>query len=150
MFEVPLSFKPHTFKKDKATEAEMVDWVKNSPLNHHFKEVKARQPDRPPLPLDKGHLGLMLASGKLNGVVEGGPRGVHVVRGSSHKVQYHNTEASSSEMNPETGAVTTKDVLSEKPVTVIRCVDDRGIIWTHSNNPAEAMEADEAREFDDI
>jgi hypothetical protein len=46
--------------------------------------------------------------------------------------------------------VTTKDVLSEKPVTVIRCVDDRGIIWTHSNNPAEAMEADEAREFDDI
>jgi hypothetical protein len=149
VLEVPLSFKPHTFKKDKATEAEMVDWVKNSPLNHHFKEVKVRQPDRPPLPLDKGHLGLMLASGKLNGVVEG-PHGCHVVRGSSHKVQYHNVEASTSEMNPETGAVTTKDVLSEKPVTVIRCVDDRGIIWTHSNNPAEAMEADEAREFDDI
>ena len=139
VFQIPRAWKPNTFKKYKATEEEMVAWVKESPLNKHLEEVTARQPDQPPLPLDKGHLGLMLASGKLNGVVEG-PNGVHIVRGSSHKVEYHNTEASTSEVNPETGAVSTKDVFSEKPVTVIRCVDYRGTIWTHSNNESKADE----------
>jgi hypothetical protein len=88
----------------------------------------------------------MLASGKLNGVVEG-PNGVHIVRGSSHKVEYHNKEASTSEVNPDTGAVATKDVFSERPVTVIRCVDYRGIVWTHSNSPEEDVLAADAKEF---
>ena len=50
---------------------------------------------RPPLPLDRGHLGLILASGILDGVVES-PHGPHVVRGSSKKVEYYNKEASDS------------------------------------------------------
>ena len=147
MFEIPRAWKPHSFKKDKATEEETIEWVKTSPLNRHLLEVIPRQPDQPPLPLDKGHLGLMLASGKLNGLVEG-PRGVHVVRGSSHKVEFHNKEQSTSEVNPDSGSVTTKDVFSEKPVTVIRCVDYRGIIWTHSNDPDEDILGTDAKEFE--
>jgi hypothetical protein len=104
---------------------------------------------RPPLPLDKGHLGLILASGMLDGVVVG-PHGPHVVRGSSMKVEYHNKEASTSEMNPDTGAVTTKDVYSQRMVTVIRCVGEDGVIYTHSNAPKERDEDDDAVDTDDL
>jgi hypothetical protein len=138
-FEIPNCWKPNSFKKISFTDEELVAEVQGSPLGRHLKEVIPREPDAPPLPLDKGHLGLMLASGKLDGPVEG-PHGVHIVRGSSMKVEYHNREASSSEQNPETGAVTTKDVFSERPVTVIRCVDHRGVIWSHSNNPQDKPE----------
>jgi hypothetical protein len=143
-FEVPPCWRPNTFKKITLTDDELVAEVGKSPLNRHLLEVTPREPDAPPLPLDKGHLGLMLASGKLDGPVEG-PRGVHIVRGSSHKVEYHNKEASTSEENPDTGAVTTRDVFSQRPVTVIRCVDHRGVIWTHSNEPDEKALEDDAR-----
>ena len=90
----------------------------------------------------------MLASGKLNGVVIG-PHGPHIVRGSSHKVEYHNKEQSTSEVNPDSGAVTTKKrCFPSRPVTVIRCVDHRAVIWTHSNEPAEDLLGLDAKEFD--
>ena len=79
---------------------------------------------------------MILASGMLDGPVEG-PHGVHVVRGSSEKYEYHNKEASESTENAETGAVTTKDVYSERMITTIRCVDHNGVIYTHSNAPEE-------------
>jgi predicted RNA methylase len=132
-WEVPLAWKPHTFKKTMFTDEELLSVIDESPLNRILEEVQIQPPARPPLPLDKGHLGLILASGMLDGVVEG-PHGVHVVRGSSHKIKYHNVAASSSEANPETGAVTTKDVFSERPVTVIRCAEQNGNIATFSND----------------
>lgn len=135
-WEIPRTWKPHTFKKTMFTDAELVHEVTSSPLGKLLKEVRIPPPVAPPLPLDKGHLGLILASGMLDGTVEG-PHGVHVVRGSSHKVEYHNKEASSSEANPDTGAVTTKDVFSERMVTVIRVVGDDGKIMTFSNEPKE-------------
>lgn len=138
VFEIPLGWKPNTWKKTEFTDEELVKAVEDSPLNQHLREVVERPPDRPPLPLDKGHLGLMLASGKLDGRVDG-PFGTHVVRGGSRKVEYHNKEASQSTENPDTGAVTTKDVFSERPVTEIRLVDQRGIIWSHSNQPAKEV-----------
>ena len=133
-WEIPSTARPSTFKKTAFTESELVAAVAASPLNALLREVKIPPPLSPPLPLDKGHLGLILASGMLNGIVEG-PHGVHVVRGSSHKVEYHNREASTSEENPETGAVTTKDVFSQRMVTVIRCVEQDGTIVTFSNEP---------------
>jgi predicted RNA methylase len=144
-FEVPPAWRPNTFKKISFTDEELEAEVKNSPLNRHLKEVILSPPSEPPLPLDKGHLGLILASGMLNGPVLG-PHGVHIVRGSSHKKEYLNMEASGSTENPETGAVTTKDVFSEKPITVIRIVDDRGIIWGYSNEPDEATLDDDEDE----
>lgn len=83
----------------------------------------------------------------LDGVVDG-PHGVHVVRGSSHKKEYHNKEASKSEEDPETGVVTTKDVYSERLVTVIRCVEQDGVIYTHSSDAGETAEADGDAEVD--
>ena len=82
----------------------------------------------------------------LDGVVEG-PHGPHVVRGSSTKIEYHNKEQSKSEANPDTGAVTTKDVFSQRMVTIIRAVSEDGAIKTFSNEVKE--EADEDLEGDD-
>ena len=140
-WEIPPSWRPSTFKKTAFTADELDAAIAASPLNKLLKEVAIPPPNAPPLPLDRGHLGLILASGMLDGVVEG-PHGVHVVRGSSHKVEYHNREASSSDENPETGAVTTKDVYSERMVTVIRCVEQDGVIVTFSNQPKEETEDD--------
>jgi predicted RNA methylase len=140
-WEIPPSWKPSTFKKTAFTDDELDAAIATSPLSKLLREVAIPPPNAPPLPLDRGHLGLILASGMLDGVVEG-PHGVHVVRGSSHKVEYHNREASSSDENPETGAVTTRDVFSQRMVTVIRCVEQNGVIVTFSNQPKEETEDD--------
>jgi predicted RNA methylase len=147
-WEVPHSRGPHVFKKTMFTDDELIQAIEASPLNGHLKEVNVSPPHAPPLPLDKGHLGLILASGMLDGVVEG-PHGVHVVRGSSHKVEFHNKEASDSTMNPETGAVTTKDVFSQRMVTIIRVVEQNGKIRTFSNEPIESVEHDPEPEGDE-
>lgn len=64
-------------------------------------------------------------------------------KGSSFKVEYHNKQASTSEENPDTGAVTTKDVYSQRMVTVIRAVADEGEIRSFSNEPpAEEEQAE--------
>ena len=138
-WEIPHTWRPHIFRKIAFTEIELDELIAGSPLNRMLDEVPIPPPKAPPLPLDKGHLGLILASGMLDGVVEG-PHGVHVVRGSSHKVEYHNKEASTSEANPDTGAVTTKDVFSQRMVTVIRVVEQNGEIRTFSNEPKEEQE----------
>jgi hypothetical protein len=138
------AWKPGTFKKTSLTEEELAAALEGSPLVRHLQEVKPIPVARPPLPLDKGHLGLILASGMLDGVVNT-PHGPHVVRGSSTKVEYRNKAASSSTMNPETDAVTTKTVFSEKPVTIIRCVTGDGELYSFSNAPAKE-EAEEVTE----
>jgi predicted RNA methylase len=136
-------WKPGTFKKVSMTEDELIAALEDSPLKKHLMEVKPLPVARPPLPLDKGHLGLILASGMLDGVVNT-PFGPHVVRGSSTKVEYRNNEASCSTMNPETGAVTTKTVFSEKPVTIIRCVTRGGELYTFSNTPPKDESEEDA------
>ena len=140
-WEIPRSGKPNTFKKTAFTEDELSAAVASSPLNRLLREVAVPPLQAPPLPLDKGHLGLILASGMLDGIVAG-PHGDHVVRGSSHKVEYHNKEQSSSDENPDTGTVTTKDVFSQRMVTVIRCVEQDGVIVTFSNEPKADDEDD--------
>lgn len=146
IWEIPCSWKPSVFKKTAFTEDELRASVDASPLNRLLKEVVIPPPAAPPLPLDKGHIGLLLASGFLDGVIST-PYGPHVVRGSSHKTTYRNREAEPDPtMNPETGAVTSTEVWSERMVTVIRCVESDGVIRTFSNDAAEKEENEEAEE----
>jgi len=141
-WDIPRTWRPSTFRKTAFTDEELAAAIDSSPLGRLLSEVAPVVNAAPPMPLNKGHLGLILASGMLDGVVQG-PYGPHVVRGSSHKVDYHNREASESTMNPETGAVTTKEVMSQRMVTVIRCVEEDGAIRTFSNDIAEKEEAEE-------
>lgn len=152
LYEVQGAWKPHSFKKTKFTEDELLAELAKSPLNDTLKEVQELPVASPPLPLSQGHLGLVLASGMLDGVVEG-PHGPHVVRGSSSKIKYHNVAASTHRVtNKETGAVTSREVWSERMITTIRTVDEDGKIQTYSNAPvvgAEALEREEnPEEFD--
>jgi predicted RNA methylase len=142
VWEIPHGWKPNTFRKTAFTDEELAEVLAESPLRVHFNDVAPLSLKRPPLPLDKGHLGLILASGMLDGVVPG-PHGPHVVRGSSMKKEYHNKELSTSEENADTGAVTTKDVFSQRMITVIRCVTQDGTIHTFSNDVKEDVDGDD-------
>ena len=73
-------WRPGSWKKTNFTDEELIEVVGNSPLGKHLTEIQPRAIPRPPLPLDRGHLGLILASGILDGVVES-EHGPHVVRG---------------------------------------------------------------------
>ena len=142
VWEIPHAWRPNTFKKNALTEDELVYELDRSPLNKQVTEVQPLPPRKPPLSLDRGHLGTCAAAGILDGVIEG-PHGPHVMRGSSRKERYHNKEQSESTANPETGSVSTKNVWSERPVTEIRAVDATGVIHTWSNAPKEKDEEDE-------
>ena len=141
VWELPHSWRPNTFKKNSLTDDELAEALERSPLNKHFFEPPPLIAAEPPLSLDKGHLGLTLASGVLDGVIHG-PHGSHVVRGSSYKKQVKDHEATESTVNPETGAVTTKEVLRERMITVIRCAVDYPSpeIYTFSNDTKEEKE----------
>jgi len=141
VWEIPHSCRPNTFRKNAFTDEELDEQIANSPLNRRFEEPMPLEIGRPPLALDRGHLGLILASGKLDGTVHG-PHGSHVVRGSSYKKQYKDEAATVSTENPETGAVTTKETLRERMITVIRCAVDYPSpeIFTFSNDVKEEQQ----------
>ena len=143
VFEIPPAWKPNTFKKIAYTDAELVEALSRSPLNAILKETVVSPPARPPLPLAKGHVALLLASGMLDGVVEG-PDGMHVVRGTAKKVEYISSRSSTE--NEETGAVTEKVVYSQKIVLTIRCVGDDGEIRSFGDEPAENAEDGDTNE----
>lgn len=140
VYAVPKSFRARCFKKTGYIDAELVEVLERSPLNALLREVQATPPKRPPLPLAKGHVALLLASGMLDGIVEG-PDGPHVVRGTAKKVEYI-SERSSTE-NQDTGAVTEKVVFSQKIVLTIRAVGDDGEIRTFSDEPRDKEEGEE-------
>ena len=141
VWEIPHSWRPNTFKKNAFTDEELDEQIANSPLNRRFEEPMPLEIGRPPLALDRGHLGLILASGMLDGVVHG-PHGSHVVRGGSFKKTYLDHEATVSTANAETGATTTKETYRERMITCIRCAIDYPIsqICTFSNDVKEEVE----------
>lgn len=140
VFEVRWSLRPHTFKKITMTAEELQDYLRESPLNRLMTQPVIPAPKRPPLPLGRGHVGLLLASGELNGVVSDGAY-VHVVRGTSVKERY---VSSVTVTENEDGSATEKVVESDRIVMTIRAVDENGVIRTFSDRPAQAdgLEAD--------
>jgi len=88
MYNLPSSGPVHLFRSSMIDEGELEKEMGNSMLWKRIRENAQVNDDtirRPPLPLHKGHLGLLLANGCLDGVVgEGDDR--HVVRGKVEKV----------------------------------------------------------------
>ena len=144
-YELMHGWKPNTFKKIAYTDGELEEALAGSPLNALLTETPIPPTARPPLPLGKGHVALLLASGMLDGVVEG-PDGPHVVRGTSKKVEYISDRSATE--NAETGAVTEKVVYSQRIVLTIRAVGEDGEIRTFSDEAAKAedIEMDEDQE----
>ena len=87
-YPVPPSGPLKLFRSTVIDPEELEKQVAQSPLWRRFDAMTTRnelQVPRPPLPLHSGHLGLLLAAGKLDGVIgEGADR--HVVKGKVSKV----------------------------------------------------------------
>jgi hypothetical protein len=79
------------------------------------------------LPLSRGHLALMLASGQLDGVVAPPDDEPHIVRGVALKVQ---CPADVTEEVQENGSVKTTTVIRERIQLVVRAVGRDGVIHT--------------------
>jgi hypothetical protein len=88
LYAVPPAGPLKLFRSTMIDPAELEKQMAQSPLWRRFHAMTTRSElklPRPPLPLHSGHLGLLLAAGKLDGVVgEGADR--HVVKGKITKV----------------------------------------------------------------
>lgn len=87
-YQVPASPPLKLFRSTVIDPEELAKQMAQSPLWRRFHAMTTQcelKLSRPPLPLHSGHLGLLLAAGKLDGVVgEGADR--HVVKGKVTKV----------------------------------------------------------------
>jgi hypothetical protein len=131
-YKVPAAFPVTRFTKTGYTEGELEDAVIHSPLSRLFEPKPAERLRRPPLPLGSVHVGMVIASGLLDGplYVPGHPELDHVTRGVSVKEEFYNEEASGPQGEPdeETGEVRWRDVYSERITTTVRAVDRNGKI----------------------
>jgi hypothetical protein len=88
VYQLPPSVEVKSFLSTRIDPAELEREVRDSPVWKRFKESTRKDQwkmERPPLPLHTGHLGLLLASGLLDGVI-GNDEDKHVVRGKVEKV----------------------------------------------------------------
>jgi hypothetical protein len=118
---------PRTFEKGGLTDEELREALALSPLWNMTDLPEVRKTARPPLPLGRGHLALLLASGQLDGVVEPSGEPSHVVRGVALKVQ---CPPDVTEEVQENGAMKTTTVIRERIQLVVRAVGQDGIIRT--------------------
>lgn len=127
LYALPHGTHPRRFLKMGYTEAELVEAIEASPLNRLLEPPTPPPKRRPPLPPNRGQLGLLLASGELQGVVSGPGITPHVIRGSVRKEKY---ERESETTVSESGAATTKTVMADKVVRTVRIVMADGRIKT--------------------
>lgn len=123
----PVAPGPKLFEKGGYTDDELREVLADSPLWRLTQPPPVRPPASPPLPLSKGHIALLLASGQLDGVVSPPGEAPHVVRGTAIKV------AAVPEVVEETlpdGAVKTTTTIRERIQLVVRAVESDGVIHT--------------------
>jgi len=118
---------PKLFEKGGLTEAELIEALSMSPLWKVTQLAEVRKTARPPLPLAKGHIALLLASGQLDGTVCPPGEEPHVVRGTALKAE--SPPVVTQEMLPDNGVKTTT-VIRERIQLVVRAVSRDGVIKT--------------------
>jgi hypothetical protein len=95
-YNIPDAGKVNLFRSTVIDLQELAKEAKASPLWRTFREmarVGETTCSRPPLPLHQGHIALMLANGKLDGVVGDG-QDKHVVKGKVQKIVVRHQEQS--------------------------------------------------------
>ncbi len=147
IWQVPKCWAPTRFLKATYLEHELIAALMQSPLNQLAEASEEPAIQEPPLPLDGGHMGLAIAAGAFDGIVEH-PDGNHVMRGHSTKVQYFNEEASSAEPSADGETMRIKEVYSEDITLKIRAVDDTGTIYTFTADAVTQTEPDMTKTYD--
>jgi hypothetical protein len=124
-YVVPWSDGPARFEKTAPTDLELGRMLAASPLTRLFEAPETRPPARPPLPLNKGHIALMLASGHLDGLVCPPGEPPHLIRGTASKEVFLKD---STVTENDDGSETTREVFSEKINLVVRALLGTGEI----------------------
>lgn len=125
---IPAAVKPvRVFEKGGMTEQELFEAVAGSDLWNVTAPPRERPPAEPLLPLSKGHLAMMLASGFLDGVVHPEGEPPHVVRGTAQKVW---SEPAVTVDEQADGTLKTTTKRSERIQIAVRMVDQDGEIRT--------------------
>ncbi len=134
VYRIPAGEPPRVWRKVEPTDLEWRRSLAASPLRAQLTVPPPARVPSPPLALGSGHIALLLASGHLDGLVCPPGEPCHVVRGTSHKVEY---VASESESEDEKGRVTRKTVKRERVRLVVRAVDATGTIRTFAQGAGE-------------
>ena len=118
---------PKLFEKGGLTEEELSEALSVSPLWKVTQLPEVRKTARPPLPLAKGHIALLLASGQLDGTVCPPGEDPHVVRGTALKAE---CQPVVTQEVLDDNAVKTTTVIRERIQLVVRAVSRDGLIRT--------------------
>jgi hypothetical protein len=127
VYEIPGSPKPRRFEKIAFTSNELGYKLERSPLRSHLEPPGELPKPRPPLPVNTGQTGLMVASGQLDGIVRAAGELPHVVRGTAVKSTYVSNVEERENADDSTTTITT---LSERIIPTVRAVDATGEIKT--------------------
>ncbi len=105
VYKLPSAIPIQLFRSSRIDPEELKKELKESALWGKFSDmanIKPLEIKRPPLPLHTGHIGLLLASGMLDGVVgEPGSLDRHIVRGVVEKITISYEEQPSDEVIEE-------------------------------------------------
>jgi hypothetical protein len=143
VYHVPESSGPKRWQKTQLTEEEVEALLARSPLNRLLEPPPRRTLARPPLPVNKGHLSLLLASGHMDGIVRPAGEPAHVIRGVATKFTYLKERT---EEETEGGAVKVRTVLAEQPQLTVRAVDAMGNLKTFTQGQGEEAPAEQEGE----
>lgn len=133
-YDVPAADGPgNRFHRNEPTEAEI-----QTALASVLAALATPKPNgklaQPILPLSPGHLGMVLASGLLDGLITLADGRTVVVKGISQKEQYKLSEETSEIQTKSGGTKTTKtEVFSERAALKIKTLDAYGTIITYKN-----------------
>jgi hypothetical protein len=129
VYKLPPGQRPRQFRKLESTDAELSRLVAQSPLRFRIQPPadKLNYRPRPPMSPGIGHRAMLLASGHIDGLICPPDERPHVIRGTATKDKY---VASCDESEDDSGNVTTRTVISERPRLVIRVLDSTGNITT--------------------
>lgn len=93
-YAVPLGAAPMVFVTGHLTEQAALDLMAQSPVKR-IPSKRSRYSDRSPLPLKRGHVALMLASGLIDGVYRGrAGKPTHVAKGTVRRAENQDTKVS--------------------------------------------------------
>jgi len=114
------------WEKTGLTSNEVLESLKNSPLNRHLEAIPKRTLARPPLQLGHGHLALLIACGELDGIVCPPGEKPHVIRGVARKVRHVMSEDKAVDVKANEEVVTRKE--AERIQLVVRMLTGDGEI----------------------
>lgn len=133
-YRLPSTGRPANFEKSELLPEELLAALQRSPLNRMFRELPASRLPRPPLPINQGQLGLLLASGQLDGPVCPPGQPPHLVKGTAFKRRYL---ARVERFESPGGEVTETKIYAEKIIPVIRALDHTGRLFDFKTNEPE-------------